>query len=168
MKYCDPLDVFFEKLQAKRQQAAGDCSLPLHTHTSHGLSNDQADMMCETTCEQPFTLTQPVGKLPTSIGSLGAIVTAPPEMPQAPVRASWLVAYRDRQGRLSGGSHDSQHGTVSSAQYGVSGWTFCLTDGHRISMKAIVSVAKTDEAGRVVAAWTVREHGLDGTKGQIN
>jgi hypothetical protein len=37
-----------------------------------------------------------------------------------------------------------------------------LMDGQRLPMSAVRSVAKTDDVGAVLAAWTVREHGYDG------
>jgi hypothetical protein len=38
-----------------------------------------------------------------------------------------------------------------------------LPDGRRLRPSQVVSLAETDDAGRVRAAWEVRRHGLDGT-----
>jgi hypothetical protein len=41
-------------------------------------------------------------------------------------------------------------------------WRVTLTDGQTLPLAVMLSVGKTDAAGRVVAAWTVRTHGYDG------
>ena len=41
-------------------------------------------------------------------------------------------------------------------------WTVLLTDGQRLPLTSIRSVGHTDSVGQIVAAWSVREHGLDG------
>lgn len=37
-----------------------------------------------------------------------------------------------------------------------------LTNGESLPLGRIVSVGKTDAMGKVVAAWTVKQHGYDG------
>lgn len=85
--------------------------------------------------------------------------------PTSPLAPGWLVAYRDRHGALCGGCDDRQHGTVQECRWRVGGWTVHLTDGQQLPLTNIRSVGKTDDAGNVVAAWTVREHGYDGEGG---
>ena len=91
-------------------------------------------------------------------GKLQAI-TLPPDEPLQP---GWLVVYRDRAGRLAGGCDDRQGGTVQSCTWDGSTWTAILTDGQRLRLSAVLSVAKTGQYGQVLAAWSVREHGYDG------
>lgn len=86
-------------------------------------------------------------------------------LPDEPLQPGWLVAYRDRQGVLCGGCDDRAHGTVQACQWDEKGWTVHLTDGQRLPLSMIRSIGQTDEAGHLMAAWTVREHGLDGRKG---
>ncbi len=85
----------------------------------------------------------------------------PAEHPAPPIQPGWLVAYRGPDGRLRGGCDDREHGTVETGQHREAGWTFTLTDGTVLPARAIVSVAKVATDGQVVAAWTVRDHGLE-------
>jgi len=98
-------------------------------------------------------------------GKLQAL-TLPPDPPVEPLQPGWLVAYRDRTGRLAGGADDRAHGTVAGCTWDGSAWTVTLTDGQRLRLAAVLSVAKTDEAGQVLAAWSVRQHGYDGEGAQ--
>ncbi len=98
--------------------------------------------------------------------------SAPPVRPQAapieiaaptpPLQPGWLVAYQNRAGVLCGGCDDRQHGTVQECRWTGNGWTVELTDGQRLPLSIIRSVGRTDDVGKIVAAWTVREHGFDG------
>ena len=100
---------------------------------------------------------------------------APPAQPQAaptektapipPLAPGWLVSYRDRTGALRGGCDDRAHGTVRECRWEGHGWSIQLTDGQRLRLSAIRSVGKPDSVGQIVSAWTVKEHGLDGTGG---
>jgi len=78
-------------------------SLRTHTHTSAGFPNTGAAMKCETKCEGPLTL------------------------PESPLQYGWLIAYRDRQGRLRGGSDERERGTVQECRWDGRGWTIFLT-----------------------------------------
>lgn len=83
-------------------------------------------------------------------------------MPDPPLCAGWLVAYRDRQGRLRGGCDERNQGTVQACQWDGTTWTVMLTNGDCLPLSRIVSVGQTDSQGKVLAAWTVRAHGYDG------
>lgn len=96
--------------------------------------------------------------LPQPQGDDGTELSAP--MP--PLQPSWLVVYRDQRGALCGGCDDRPRGTVGECRWEENGWTVHLTDGQRLPLSLIRSVGQTDDAGQVVAAWTVREHGFDG------
>lgn len=115
-----------------------DSSIPDHTHTLEGFANTGAEMKCETKCEGSLTL------------------------PDAPLQPGWLVVYRDQRGVLCGGYDDRQHGTVRGCTWDGAAWCVTLADGQTLTLAAILSVGKTDAAGHVVAAWTVRTHGYDG------
>jgi hypothetical protein len=91
-------------------------------------------------------------------GKLQAITLPPAE----PLQPGWIVCYRDRAGRLAGGCDDRQGGTVQSCTWDGSTWTVRLTNVDTLPLRRILSVGKTDATGRIVAAWSVREHGYDG------
>lgn len=84
--------------------------------------------------------------------------------PTPPLQLGWLVTYRDRRGILCGGPDDLQRGTVAGMHYGTSGWTVSVADGTRFPLSVVRSVTKTDAHGKVLAGWTVREHGADGMR----
>ncbi len=83
-------------------------------------------------------------------------------LPIPPLRPGWLIAYRDRQGLLHGGCDDRNHGTVHECHWTGTTWMIALTNGESLPLGRIVSVGKTDAMGKVVAAWTVKQHGYDG------
>lgn len=131
------------KCELTLQNRRGDppvSSLPAHTHTLEGVANTGAGMNCETKCEGPLTL------------------------PEAPLRAGWLVAYRDGQGILRGGCEERDYGTVHECRWDGMTWSISLTDGNAIPLSRVVSVGKTDPKGNVIAAWTVRAHGYNGAE----
>ena len=105
-------------------------------------------------------LTSPPAPEPVAAALCPSLVETPRPIP--PIRPGWLVAYRDRQWVLCGGCDDRQHGTVQECQWGGGSWTVHLTDGQRLPLTRMCSVGKTDCEGKLVAAWTVREHGYDG------
>ncbi len=84
--------------------------------------------------------------------------------PASPIKPGWLVAYRGPGGKLRGGCDDREHGTVQTGERREAAWTFTLTDGTVLPARAIVSVAQVAQNGRIVAAWTVRNFGLDGER----
>ena len=86
------------------------------------------------------------------------------EKPTPPMKPGWLVVYRNHEWVLCGGCDDRQHGTVQECRWRMGAWTVHLTDGQWLPLASIRSVGKTDGEGKLVAAWTVREHGYDGTK----
>ena len=90
------------------------------------------------------------------------VLDLPPAPPAEPLQSGWLVCYRDRAGRLAGGCDDRQNGTVEQCQWDDAAWLVWLTNGDALPLRRIRSVGKTDATGRIVAAWTVREHGYDG------
>jgi len=85
-----------------------------------------------------------------------------PDGQLAPLLPGWLVAYRDPQGRLRGGCDERESGTVQECQWNEQGWMVHLTDGQRLPLSTIRSVGRTDDVGKIVAAWTVRGHGFNG------
>ena len=90
------------------------------------------------------------------------------QQPISPIRPEWLVVYRDHRWNLCGGCDDRQHGTVQKCQWGGGSWTVHLTDGQRLPLASIRSVGKTDGEGKLIAAWSVREHGFDGMRGNLS
>lgn len=105
-------------------------------------------------------LTSSIPPEPVAAVLLPSPVATP--QPILQIRPGWLVAYRDRHGTLSGGCDDRKHGTVRECQWDGMAWTVLLTDGQWLPLTSIRSVGKTNGEGKIVAAWTVREHGYDG------
>jgi|CXWL01.1.fsa_nt_gi hypothetical protein len=99
-----------------------------------------------------------------SVRVIGVSAKITPSDENPPLQPGWLVVYRDRQGVLCGGCDDRQRGTVDDCQWEEKGWTVHLMDGQRLPLSIIRSVGQTDDVGRIVAAWTVREHGYDGRR----
>lgn len=87
--------------------------------------------------------------------------------PERPLRPGWFVVYRDAHGRLTGGPDDRVNGTVEACTWDGSTWMVLLTNGDRLRLGKVLAVSKTDGAGRVLAAWTVRAHGYDGNDGEV-
>lgn len=84
--------------------------------------------------------------------------------PPSPLQSGWLVAYRGKGDRLSGGALEREKGTVLRSERTASGWVFHLTDGTSVPASTVVGVAQTNDTGEVTAVWTVRAHGLDGER----
>jgi hypothetical protein len=82
--------------------------------------------------------------------------------PLAPILPGWRVTYRDKAGQLCGGAEDRARGTVLECRWESGQWIVSLTDGQRLPLWIIRAVGRTDQVGRILAAWTVREHGYDG------
>ena len=99
-----------------------------------------------------------------AVDALSSDVMLEPTGPTTPLQPGWLVAYRDRRGVLCGGCEDRAHGTVGACRWEGKAWMVTLTDGQRLPLPAIQSVGQTDPTGHLVAAWTVRAHGLDGQR----
>ena len=85
----------------------------------------------------------------------------------SPIRPGWLVVYRDRMGKLRGGTDEREQGTVKECRWHGSGWRLVLTNEEHLPLTSIRAVGQTSEDGRLLAAWTVRECGLDGTNSNI-
>ncbi len=84
----------------------------------------------------------------------GKVRVVPPPL----IRPGWLVTYRDRDGRLRGGSDERAVGTVSSCDENF----VTLTTSEQVPLGRIVGVTSTNDSGGIRAAWLVDRHGLDG------
>jgi hypothetical protein len=100
------------------------------------------------------------GPFPKSLAEITTHQTAPPSTP--PLQTGWIVTYFDRHGRLCGGWEERETSTVKQCHGTGQGCQVELSSGQRIPIRAIRAVGQTNEQGRLLAAWTVREHGLDG------
>lgn len=76
--------------------------------------------------------------------------------PLPPILPGWVVSYRGSTGQIRGGTVKAgrRHGGV---------WAFELEDGTAIPEGQILSVARV-EGGRWLAAWAVKDWGLDGAR----
>jgi hypothetical protein len=113
-------------------------------------------------CRVGDTLSLPETQAHRLLRKAPGLVRRVDSAPASPLQPGWLVVYRDQRGALCGGCDDRHHGTVKECRWAGATWTVHLTDGQRIPLAMIRSVGQTDEAGQIVAAWTVKEHGADG------
>ena len=102
--------------------------------------------------------TQITAEAPT----LSPVAPIAPPAPTWPLPAGWLVMYRDRSGRLRGGSDERQCGTVTACRWDGRAWRVTVRTGTRVPLSRITSVGQTNSEGQVVASWTIREQGHDG------
>jgi|CXWL01.1.fsa_nt_gi hypothetical protein len=83
--------------------------------------------------------------------------TVQPVGPIQPLEVGWLVTCRDERGTL-------RRGSVVSMGCDSGRWTVTLSDGGTLPLSQVESVGVIDGSGKLVSAWTVREHGFDGNK----
>lgn len=81
------------------------------------------------------------------------------------LEAGWVVAYIDRQGKLCGGWGERDQSTVKQCHGTGQDCQVEFSDGRLIPLRAVRTVGQTNAEGRLIAAWTVREHGYDGQGG---
>jgi hypothetical protein len=112
---------------------------------------------------ESLAMSGPEGAATTKTTSPDPIPVVPPA---PPIQPGWFVTYSDRQGRLCGGWEDRQKATVTHCLWSERGWSVHLSDGQAIRLTAVRCVGQTNEQGELKAAWSVREHGLDGTRNQ--
>lgn len=103
-------------------------------------------------------------RVPHGAESVSSILAVASEEPSMPLSPGWVVAYRGTDGQLRGGYDDREAGTVSDCRWDGYSWTVHLRNGDGLPLSRVVSVGQTDRTGRIIAAWTVREHGYDGLK----
>ena len=101
---------------------------------------------------------------PQEVSSISSKPIPSTSGPESPLKPGWLVVYRNTHGRLSGGPDDRINGTVEACTWDGAAWTVLLTSGDRIQLGRVLAVSKTDAAGRVLTAWTVRAHGYRGDR----
>ena len=87
------------------------------------------------------------------------------DLPIPPLKRGWLVAYRDELGRLRGGCDERDLGMVWSCQWDGSAWMILLLNGVTLPLRSVVSVAKVNGRGDVIAGWEVKACGYDGEGG---
>jgi hypothetical protein len=78
------------------------------------------------------------------------------EEPRPPLRPGWVVAFKDKHGRIDGG-------TVRGCSSVSGGWSITLSDGRTFRDREILSVGRI-ENGQWLASWTVKVWGLDGDR----
>jgi hypothetical protein len=105
-------------------------------------------------------------KLPKEVRAIEPMAECPApvetDAPFAPLLPGWLVVYRGACGRLRGGDDERGAGTVKACIWDGQTWQVTVANGDVIPMTRITGVTKTDGAGRILAAWTVKDHRYDG------
>jgi len=99
---------------------------------------------------------------PLEVSSISSKPIPSTSDPESPLQPGWFVVYRDTTGRLIGGPDDRLNGTVEACTWDGSTWIVTLANGDRLQLGKVLAVSRTDAAGSVLAAWTVREHGYRG------
>lgn len=128
-----------------------DCGLKYTKKSSFFIENDSQYSIPLKPSSISSKLANPVADVPVETDG-----------PTPPLQPGWFVAYRNQGGTLCGGCDERDAGTVQECQWDGRAWMAVLTNGDTLALSRIVSVGKTDAEGRVVAAWTVRQHGYDG------
>ncbi|MCA9420500.1 MAG: hypothetical protein KC592_05770 [Nitrospira sp.] len=123
----------------------------------------QATRSQEDLAGQPLRPPAPPEKASTKSHAI-PLNTEPRKQLTPPLKPGWLVAYYDRTKQLRGGPSERDHSTVKTVKLGQNGWLVHLTDGTQLPERAIVSVGKVNQEGKVIAFWSTRYHGLDGEK----
>lgn len=82
------------------------------------------------------------------------------ESPASPLPRHCFVTYTDRLGRLCGGWEERATSTVKRCHGTGQSCEVELSDGRRIPLRSIRAVGQTNEEGRLLAAWTVRDCGF--------
>ena len=135
---------------------------PIHTHKRPGRVFARLGFF---RCEYHRAAT---GKVGVQLAELTVTtgLGAPSKDLAPPLLPGWLIVYRGPDGRLCGGCDDRIHGTVQACEWVAVRREFdvILTDGQKLRLRMIRSVAKTDASGQVVAAWTTEQHGFNGGK----
>jgi hypothetical protein len=120
--------------------------------------------------ESPAPISAESLTISESEGATTRKTTSPDQIPVLPpahpIQTGWFVTYTDRQGRLCGGWEERKKATVTHCVWSEPGWSVHLSDGQAIPLAAVRCIGQTDEQGELKAAWSVREHGLDGMKNQ--
>lgn len=79
-----------------------------------------------------------------------------------PLSPGWIVVYRDRTGKLRGGFDERDQGTVQACRWDRKGWVVELTNGETLPASIIRAVGRVNPQGKIIEAWTVASHGLNG------
>src|SRR5262245_27729017 len=106
------------------------------------------------------TCSTPVDASPRSTPTTAPVqyeTALPDRPPTPPLQPGWVVTYTDQRGRLCGGWDERAHSTVKQCHGTGQGCQVELSDGRRISLRAVCAVGQTNADGRLIAAWTVRE-----------
>lgn len=86
----------------------------------------------------------------------------PPDPPASPLPLHCFVTYTDSQGRLCGGWDERNACTVKQCHGVGPDCRVELAKGGMIPLRAVRAVGSLNAEGRLIAAWSVREHGYDG------
>lgn len=98
-------------------------------------------------------------------GILAEKLPSPSPAPQtSPLPPYCFVTYTDSQWRLRGGWGARDTCTVRQCHGGGAACQVELFNRDLIPLQAVRAVGQLNAEGRLVAVWTVREHGYDGRK----
>ena len=96
-------------------------------------------------------------------GILAEELPSPPPAPPAPPLPLYcFVTYIDSSGRLCGGWDERNACTVRQCHGSGAACQVELSNRDFIPLQAVRAVGQLNAEGRLVAVWTVRDHGYDG------
>lgn len=110
----------------------------------------------------PNSVSMSVLSVPVSGIPAKKIFSPTVDSPASPLPAHCFVTYSDTQGRLCGGWDERNACTVKQCHGVGADCQIRLSDGHTIPLRAVRAVGQLNTEGRLIAVWTVREHGYDG------
>lgn len=82
--------------------------------------------------------------------------------PASPLPAYCFVAYTDSLGKLRGGWEERPASTVKQCHGVGAACQVELSNGNKIPLQAVRAVGQLNAEGRLIGAWSVRDHGYDG------
>lgn len=92
--------------------------------------------------------------------------SSPVDAPPSPLPPHCFATYTDSTGRLRGGWDERTACTVKQCLGVGADCKVELSNGATIPLRAIRAVGQLSAEGRLIAAWTVREHGYNGDNGE--
>lgn len=121
-----------------------------------------ACLVCKATISTVSGVSAPHQHTPDLPEQIGGSVA--PDPPPSPLPLPCFVTFTDSQGRLRGGWEERATCMVKQC-HGVGAHCQAeLVNGDKIPLRAVRAVGQLNAEGRLIGAWSVRDHGYDGQK----